>query len=184
MRLLNIQLKKNEIVMLSVTILCLFFLFYVTWEKIGPAGAMIDLEQRSAVAKRKLADNKALFEKLNNRAPASVGFSSEYMDRYVLNNDRFSGAINGIVTSSKAKDFVLKKIQLEEQSVENGYKKLLYILQADATFIEVGKFLEKIEEAPLLTEVNSVEITRDENEMRRCHAEIKLYSYVRPDEKL
>ena len=103
------------------------------------------------------------------------------MDQYVLFNDRFSSVISSIVNSSKSKAFTLTKLSLEDQSTENGYKKMLYSLDAEASFIEIGKFLEKLEDAPLLTEVSSVEINRIDNEMKRCQAHIKLFSYVRKE---
>ena len=157
----------------------LIFLFNFIWSKSSMALNLINLGAKSEVSRKQLADNQLLYNKLSQRGPASQNLKNDYMDQYVLMNDRFSSVISGIVNSSKAKTFSLLKISLDEQTKESGYKKLLYTLEIESSFIEIGKFLEKLEDAPLLTEVNAVEIKRIDTEMKRCQAQIKLYSYVR-----
>lgn len=179
--LLKIKLKNNEVIMLCLVILTLFAAFNILWKKSGSANALNEIRAKADASKKVLADNQALYDKLSKRSPASEGFSADYMSQYAMLNDRFSSVITGIVNSSKSKKFTLSRLSLENQSAENGYKKMLYSLDAEASFIEIGKFLEKLEDAPLLTEVSSVEINRIDNEMKRCKAHIKLYSYVRAE---
>ena len=181
MNLSKIQLKKNELVLMSIVVLVLFALFHFSWKNSNKMLTLNAVRASSMTAKSKLIENQSLYEKLIKREPASQGFSADYMDQYILANDHFSSAITGIVNSSKSKAFTLIKLSLEDQSSDSGYKKMLYSLDAEASFIEIGKFLEKLEDAPLLTEVTSIEINRIDTEMKRCQAHIKLYSYVRSE---
>jgi len=184
MKLLKVQFKPNEIALMSAVVVTMMVLFSFYWKTSGMAVGLNALKAKSEVSKRSLAENQALIDKLTKRVPASDGVSAEYLDQYVLLNDRISSVIAGIVNSTKGRSFTLSKLLQEEQSIEGGYKKILYSLDAEASFIDIGKFLEKLEDAALLTEVKAVEINRIDDEMKRCKAHIRLYSYVRVDEKI
>lgn len=178
-RLFSIQLKQSEVAMLCVVIVSFFGLFHLLWMKSGASVSALTLNAQLEKSKQTLAENKTFLEKLSNRSPASVGAGVDEMDKYVLTNDRLSSVINGIVASSRSEALALTKLSLEDQSLESGYKKMLYSVDAEASFIDIGKFLEKLEDAPLLTEIKSININRIDNEMKRCQAHIRLYSYVR-----
>jgi len=181
MRLLKVRLKTNEIVLMSLIVVTFFALFHFFWKSSTKVITLNNLRAKSEISKAALLENKNQIEKLSKRDPASEGLNADYMDKYLSFNDKFSSVITGIVNSSKGRGFSLTKLSLEDQSIENGYKKILYSIDAEATFIDIGKFLEKLEDAPLLTEVTSIEINRIDVEMKRCQAQIKLYSYVRSE---
>ena len=179
MRKIRVKFKKNEVALLSLILITFFVLLSFFSKKFDVLTTLNELHSKREVTKKKLAENQALYEKLVQRERSTDGLHSESMDQYLLNNDRLSSVITGIVNSSKGKSFTLTKLSLDEQSTENGYKKILYSIEAEASFLDIGKFLERLEDAPLLTEVNSVEINRIDEEMERCQTHIKLYSYVR-----
>ncbi len=179
MRFLKTQLKPSEIALISIILMMLLFIFNFTWKTSSMIRSLNALQVQVETSRTKLTENKILYTRLISRTPSSEDVKKDFMDQYVLVNDRFSSVITGIVNSSKNKNFSLQKISLDEQTKESGYKKLLYSLDIESSFIEIGKFLEKLEDAPLLTEVTSVEIKRIDNEMKRCLAQIRLYSYVR-----
>lgn len=181
MKLTQIKISKNESIMISLTLVTFIFLFGILWKSSSMNANLESIRAKAIISKQKLADNEALIAKLNQRTPASLAGNSEILDRYVLANDHFSSVITGIVSNAKGDAFKLSKLTLEEQATDNGYKKMLYALDAEASFVEIGKFLENLEDAPLLTEVQSIVINRIDNEMKRCQAHIKLYSYVRQE---
>ena len=181
MQFMKIRLKKNETILISLILVILMALFGFLWKKSSFVTALNELQLKTDAAKTQVLESRALYEKLSKREPAGVGATKEFLDQYVLLNDHFSSVITGIVNSSKGKEFTLTKLSLDDQSSEAGYKKMLYSIDAEASFIDIGKFLEKLEDAPLLTEVSSVEINRIDTEMKRCRAHIKLYSYVRAE---
>jgi len=177
----KIRLKSNEAALLSLIIVVFLVLFTIMWDRSGTMASLTVSRNQVAASKAKLDENKALYDKLTKRSPSSEGLNTDYLDQYLKLNDHFSSVITGIVNSSKGNSFALNKISLESQAVENGYKQMLYSLDAEASFIAIGKFLERLEDAPLLTEVSSIEISRIDNEMKRCQAHIKLFSYVRAE---
>ena len=184
MRLSKISLNLKEALLMSLIILIFFAIGNILLKKTGAAAALTDFRAKSEIAKNKLAESQAFLDKLSKRDPSADGVNADYLDQYLRLNDRFSSVITGIVSSSKGGGFMLTRVSLEGEITENGYKRMLYSMDAEASFISIGKFLEKLEDAPLLTEVSSVEINRIENEMKRCKAHIKLYSYVRADGKI
>ena len=181
MKLFSVKLKESELFLLCAVMLSLFFLFNFYWKNSSAVTLLSQTEAKNIAAKTQLSENQVLLDKLNKRGPSSDAIQNEYLDQYVLVNDRFSSIITKIVSSSNGHGFTLSKLSLDDQSTESGYKKMLYSLDAEASFIDIGRFLEQLEDAPLLTEVNSVEINRIDNEMKRCRARIKLYSYVRSE---
>jgi hypothetical protein len=84
----------------------------------------------------------------------------------------------GIFSGSKENDFTVQKITSMQSTKFGGYTQTLYALEADSSFIAIGKFLENLEDSPLLTEIESIDIARIENEMKQCKASIRLYGYV------
>jgi hypothetical protein len=181
MKLLKIKLKPNEVAVICLIILCLFVVFNMFWKNSPMNTGLKNVQSRIEASKKKLAEDQALFDKLSKISSPTDSANSADLDQYVLLNDRFSSVISGIVRNSKTKSFALTKLVMEDESLESGYKKVLYSLDAEASFIEIGKFLEKLEDASLLTEVSSVEINRIDEEMKRCLAHIRLYSYVRAE---
>ena len=51
------------------------------------------------------------------------------------------------------------------------------VIQTISIYSNNGKLLEQLEDAPVLTEVQSVEILRITDELKRCIAKIKLHGY-------
>ena len=127
-----------------------------------------------------ILDNKNKLAALSTRVPASEELKATHqlLDKYLKSNDRFSSVVTNLVASSKEESFLLTKVVSENQTKMSGYTQTLYHLEAETSFISIGKFLERLEESPLLTEVQSIDIVRLEDEMERCKASIKLFSYV------
>jgi hypothetical protein len=86
--------------------------------------------------------------------------------------------VMGIVSGSQQGAFSISKILAEKSKKTGAYTQTLYELETESSFLAIGKFLESLEDSPLLTEVESVEISRIEQEMKRCTAKIRLYGYV------
>jgi hypothetical protein len=160
-------------------ILFFTFCFQQLWVK-SRALELDQVTRSIAETQKKLEMDQLTYVQLMKRAPASVEVTSasQLLDEYLKFNGHFSSVVNGIVLSSKNTSFSLTKISSEKQVKATGYTQTLYSIEAEAPFIAIGKFLEKMEDSPLLTEVDSIEISRIGNEMKRCKAKIKLFSYV------
>jgi Tfp pilus assembly protein PilO len=144
------------------------------------SGELNDIETKISTLQKKMEADQLAYNDLQKRTPASVesASASQLLDQYLKFNGHFSSVVNGIVSNSQGGSFSLTKISSESQVQTVGYTQTLYTVEAEAPFIAIGKFLEKMEDSPLLTEVDSIDISRIGTEMRRCKAKIKLFSYV------
>jgi hypothetical protein len=177
------RFKVRESLLLSLGIIALGFGFESFWVKPN-AKKLQELNEKTEAARKKIEDTQALIIKVKNRAPASVPVKDEdhttksMLERYMGSNDRFSKVVMGIVTGSKEGAFSVSKISAERSVKIGSYTQTLYELDAESSFLSIGKFLETLEDSPLLTEVDSIEISRIEQEMKRCSAKIRLFGYV------
>jgi Tfp pilus assembly protein PilO len=139
-----------------------------------------DLKNEVTSVQASVDKNQALLVALQSRAPASADLrtSNDLLEKYLKNNDRFSNVVAGIVSNSNHSTFNVTKISAESQAQLYGYSQILYSIEADASFISIGKFLESLEDSSLLTEVSSIEIGRTGSELRLLKTKIKLFSYV------
>ncbi len=184
MSLKDAQLKNSKTI-LSVTLsLALVYCFQHYWV-VPKKLKLTEVRERVVSSRTKIAEDQLALEKLISRMPAAeeMRASQHLLDQYFKSNKQFSSVITSIVDNSKSDSFTLNRISSERQSKVSGYSQTLYNLEAEASFISIGRFLEKLEDSSLLTEVESVEITRLADEMKRCKANIKLFSYVAAGDK-
>ncbi|NDG84649.1 MAG: hypothetical protein EBX52_06375 [Proteobacteria bacterium] len=177
------KLKIRESILLSIGVVVLGVGFQKLW--VAPNSQRLDeLAQRTEAAKKKIEDTQALIVKVRNRAPASIPVKTDdhttksLLEKYVGSNDRFSKVIMGVVSGSKEGSFSISKIAAEKSVKVGIYTQTTYEIEAESSFLSIGKFLETLEDSPLLTEVDSIEISRIEEEMRKCTAKIRLFGYV------
>lgn len=179
MALGRVKFNRNETVLMTLFALSCFYLFEAHWLK-PKRQALNDLKNEVSSVQASVDQNQALLTTLQSRAPASADLrtSNDLLEKYLKNNDRFSNVVAGIVANSNHSTFNVTKISAESQSQLFGYSQILYNIEADATFISIGKFLESLEDSSLLTEVSSIEIGRAGNDLRLLKTSIKMFSYV------
>jgi Tfp pilus assembly protein PilO len=179
MALGNFRLKKSEVVLTSLFACAMAYLFQTYWLR-PHVDQLNSMKSEVAGVQTQVDQNQSLLVTLKNRVPASIEVksSNELLDKYIKSNDRFSNVVSSIIQSSNTLSFMLNKISAESQEQLMGYAQTLYSIQAEASFISIGKFLETLEDSPLLTEVQSIEIERTGNELKMCKANIKLFNYV------
>ena len=179
MALGRVKFNRNETVLLTLFALSCFYLFDSHWLK-PKRHALNDLKNEVSSAQASVEKNQSLLATLQTRAPASADLrtSNDLLEKYLKNNDRFSSVVAGIVSNSNHSTFNVNKISAESQSQLYGYSQILYSIEADASFISIGKFLESLEDSSLLTEVSSIEIGRTTSDLRLLKTTIKLFSYV------
>jgi hypothetical protein len=74
--------------------------------------------------------------------------------------------------------FSLNRLVVEEHKVINGYSRTLFNLEIESSFIELGKFIESMENSDFLVDFQSVEISRVDRELKLAVAKIKVFSYA------
>jgi hypothetical protein len=179
MALGKIKLKKSEVALLSLFAFASVYLFETYYLKPRKV-ALEALKVEESNLQMKIDQNQILLTTLKNKVPASIELktSNELLDKYMKSNDRFSNVLTSIISNSNQIAFTVNRIATESQAQLMGYAQTLYSIQASASFIAIGKFLESLEDSPLLTEVQSIDIERTGNELRMCKANIKLFNYV------
>ena len=180
------QLKWNlrESVLISAFAVGLLVLFQIYWVK--PRSVKLEeVREKVASTRSKIQETKNLISNLGSRAPASeeAKTTQSLLDKYFTSNAKFSSVIMGVFSGAKDDSFSLVRMTSEKSSKVGGYTQTLYQLEAESTFISIGKFLERLEDSSLLTEVESIDISRLGSEMERCKANIRLFGYVGGVEK-
>jgi len=177
------KLKFRESILLAAGVIAMAIAFEKFW--VAPNSVRLTgLEQKSGAARKKIEETRALIEKVRTRAPASVPAKVEdhttraLLEKYIGSNDRFSKVILGVVSGSKDGEFTISRIASEKSVKMGSYTQTAYEIEAESSFLAIGKFFETLEDSPLLTEVDSIEISRIEEEMRRCTAKIRLFGYT------
>jgi hypothetical protein len=175
----KMKLKLSESILICLFSLMSMFAFDRFWQK-PHSKELKELQVKVVDAKKKIDETQKQLDGLKNRSPASADHHTtlSLFDRYLTTNDRFSSVLLGIFSGSKENDFSVQKISALQSNRFEGYTQTLYALEAESNFIAIGKFLENLEDSPLLTEVESIDISRIENELKQCKASIRLYGYV------
>ena len=177
----KLKMKMSESILISLFSVMSMFAFDRFWQK-PHSKELKELQAKVVDAKRKIDDTQKLLDGLKNRAPAAATAdhhtASSLFDRYLTSNERFSNVIMGIFSGSKENEFSVQRISALQSTRFEGYTQTLYSLDAESNFIAIGKFLENLEDSPLLTEIESIDISRIDNELKQCRASIRLYGYV------
>jgi hypothetical protein len=173
------RLKLSESVLLSLVILGGAFLFQRFWV-LPNSQRLVELQQKTKATQARIDEMRTQLTTVKVKAPATeeVKTAQSLLDRYISTNEKFSSVVMGIFTGSKERDFTISKIIAEKTEKVGIYTQTLYQIDAESSFIAIGKFLEGLEDSALLTEVESINITKIEEEMKRCKASIRLYGYV------
>ncbi|MBU6152765.1 MAG: hypothetical protein KGP28_00555 [Bdellovibrionales bacterium] len=173
------KLKWSESLLISLFSVMSMFAFDRFWQK-PHSLELMSLKARISETRKKVEDTQKVLEGLKNRVPAVADNQTtlSLLDRYLSSNDRFSNVIQGIFKGSKESEFSIQSIVALQSNRFEGYTQTLYSLEAESSFIAIGKFLENLEDSSLLTEIESIDIARIENELKQCKASIRLYGYV------
>jgi hypothetical protein len=91
-------------------------------------------------------------------------------------NNNFSSLLNRL--SGDGIQFSLERLTVDEHKEVAGYSRTLFNLEIETSFIELGKFIEGLENSDFLVDFQSVEISRIDKELKRSKAKIKVFSYA------
>ncbi|MBU6376548.1 MAG: hypothetical protein KGQ59_11170 [Bdellovibrionales bacterium] len=93
-------------------------------------------------------------------------------------NSSFANIIKTLSGTDDPDLFSIKNISVEKEEPFLDYNKVLFLVELEAPFLHVGRFLEKLEKSDLLTEVLEIEANRIDPELKRCTVRLRLFSYV------
>jgi Tfp pilus assembly protein PilO len=81
-------------------------------------------------------------------------------------------------------DFHLKSLTIKGTEKVNSFNRTTFNLEIESNFIELGKYLAALEKSELLVQVQSVKLTRIDNDLKRCVAIIEVHGYHNYEVKL
>ena len=179
MDLKKLKLTKQMNIGIYVAVTALFALYYLGFYSKSRA-VVVQLNRTIASETVELEKSRAQYSDLSNRRPAAVDAddSLTIYDKYAQTNASLASVIGTLAKGDGKSPFSLNKIVSEKQEIVNGYTKTQFSINLDASFPAIGGLLEGLEQSPLLTDVQTVEISRMGNELKKCSAKIKLLSYV------
>ena len=157
-----------------LTLVCKFTIFD-QWKELRLVDSQISqLQSEVAESQIKLATQPA-------RKPASMAppnGNSPVVDRYVQENSRLGNVLNVISEMENEKKlFSVTKITSEKHESNKDYDKILFNMELDTSFLGLGSFLETLEQSEVLSRVESVIVTRIGEDLKKCHAQIKFYTF-------
>lgn len=173
----SLKLSASECVLSALTIVAAVFAYHAFWYS-GKHADLKKLELEAMNTELLLQTNQELVAKLASRKPASVELPSPEIQKYVNTNAKFSAVLNSLAESEPGSSAVISKIFADKQADYKGFTQTKLELQMEASFLSVGQFLERLENSDLLLEVESVEVHREPDDLKKCTAKIKLSSYV------
>jgi len=178
MALGKFKLNRNETILICVAIGAGLFAFQRYW-KVPHSRENQRLQTEIANIKTEIETNQQILAKFSvGRQPAAAApkGQTELFAKLSKDNDNFSKVIKQL-TLKENTPFIMSLIATEPPVRVANYTKTLISVEAEASFLSIGKFLENLENSSLLTEVESIEISRLTNDMKLCDAKIKLLSY-------
>lgn len=172
-------LQRNEKILLGLILVVLAFLNERTLvtgmqnEQALNETRRAELTKATALAR----EEKDLF--LRRDIASAVAFPpSGELDQAGAASAKVSSFIRELASQESESRFRINRLGTEETQAVKDYSRTPVTLDVEATFPAIGRFLEALEDAPFLAEVDSLEVYRVENDLRLCAAKIRIYSYA------
>ncbi len=170
--------STREILLTVAGLGALALVYANTWHAQGKTD--IVREQKAITeAQKKLKADQELIETLKREETAP---GREKQDARLATireaNNNFTNIVKALSGDDTPDLFTIKSLKVDNEEPFSEYNKVLFTLELDAPFLHVGKFLEKLEQSDLLTELVDIEATRIDPELKRCSVKLSIYSYV------
>ena len=183
----KLKTSKKKRSLLEIVLMSLIFIsWFYGYQRFWRAPRLLEVAELEKDESVSLAETESLKQRLaaieGGRTPSSLLKNSPrgvagLFEKVSRSNDRFSNIMVKLA-EIKADSFTLGKISAAPPTKVDGFFKTAINLEAETTFLSLGSFLETLEDSPLLTEIESIEIKRQVSDLKLCNAKIKLYSYV------
>jgi len=121
-----------------------------------------------------LNNNRMLLTQIKTQSVPTT--ANESVEKHLALNNNFALLLKGL--GGDGVDFTVNRLAVEEHQLLSGYTKTLFTLDVDTSFLTLGQFIEKLESSQFLLEIQSIDISRVSQELKKCTAKIRLYSYV------
>lgn len=180
----KIKLSNREVALVSAVLIAFPFAYRQTVLRQQKASLQVLNEQINqfqneiATKERIKADFEAAQGKIESSNDKNLHISAEMLKEYSEANRKFASVIQSI-SDEDGRDFLkVNKIETKETVTEGSLVRTKIALALDSPFVELGKFLEKIETSKMLASVASVKISRISDELKRCSATVEMNAYV------
>lgn len=134
------------------------------------ASQKAEVEKKQNSLKDLETQNEALNKILNGKSQLKKYIETS---RYMAELLRQLGARD----TYKNSNLNLRSINIKETAKVSNFSRSTFQLEIESSFIELGRYLASLEASDLLVEVQSVKLSRIDNELKRCIANIEVHGY-------
>jgi Tfp pilus assembly protein PilO len=172
-------MKRSEKILISLVLLSGCFL--------GEKTLYSSMQQQAASIAAQLTDvrqsldsAKAEKDSMASRRLASVASfpPMEELSKLEASSSRLSAFLKEITDEEEDERFGITRLSTEPSAVSGSFVKTPVNIEVEASFPAVGRFLEHLEDSPLLAEIDSIELSRVDNDLRMVVAKIRMFSYT------
>ncbi|MCB0420782.1 MAG: type 4a pilus biogenesis protein PilO [Bdellovibrionales bacterium] len=178
----KLHLSTRERILAGAVIVSLMFGFYKFWFS-KQMNEIDRLSREIETIKRTVQTDQQLLQQLHAQSVQNLqksGKDSRYL-KYIEASRYLSSLIERLGADKSNQGISLVKMSVSERTKVNDFSKNSFALEIESSFVALGKFLGTIEQSKMLLEVNSVHITRIDNEMKRCVATVEVDGYYKPE---
>lgn len=173
------ELNKRERIIVIVTSLVIFVGFFQYWYFPQNLKVKEMKTKLQTVMNSNLAQD-ALLKSMQIRQPASVENTSLLgpVSDYLESSQSLSQFIHALSEDPEKNHLKIHRITVDNPITIEGLNQNKIKVEVETSFLNLGRFLEKLEQSKLLVDIASVEVLRLTDDLRNCVARIDLYSYT------
>ncbi len=176
----KIKFNNTERILTLLTSLVIVFGFYFTWysaksRRLQRVQSSVDQTLLNISAK------KITLEKIKEKKEEKINVDltpyKKQIDYLVNTKTSFSDYIQSIGYQSLNEDIIINKVSTEKSTKDKFFKKVYFNIQIESSFLNIGKFIEKLDSSRHLTRIESIDIQRMSSDLQICNVEIKVIAY-------
>ena len=178
-KLKSIKFSNRERALILVSFLLVSFAFNKYWY------SKKSIETKEMIAKLTNLINQVSMQQKNllqiQKSKKNISLKSSLksqLEKHLSSSRYFSNLIAELSFEKNPEKFKIQKIQVEKSTKFDGYTKNKIKLEIQSSFIGLGEFLEELENSKYLVEVNSIKLTKLDDDLLKCTSIVKVNSYT------
>ncbi len=176
----NLKLSQRERVIAGLTLVMLVFGFFKYWYAVKNTEIQ-DLKSKISIVESNISKNQIEIAKLsilnNQNSDDSMNLTDEKKQKNTFSN-HLSEIIGSLNQNEKYKTFTLLGIELSKTNSEKYFDQIDWLVDIESTFLDLGHFIEYFEQKAVFSQIQSVDISRPEDELQMVYATFKIRNHL------
>jgi len=163
----------REYIFSSVLLASLLFAYSKYWH-LPTRTKALELKEKVRLLHADLDKSKAALADLNTQLMAVHDLDKDAtLKPYVTSNKKLANIVNNLISEDPDLVTILLK---SESGQSKDHQDVNFHLQIHGTFPAIGAFIDRLEHAAILAEINTLEISRNERDLDQCTADIGVHA--------